>query len=222
MSSNQDNSTDALTKLEQLSCFSTVKNMIDSGESVPSIAKFIREDAKESLEISEKSLRNRIYRYIQKNSKDYLREQMPRPHLALYADQTERLELMNGLYLLLSIHMDRIIMEYTVEKKIGKTIASTTSAIKVATEIFKTISEVEDSKDRKTEPEEQSWDKFMASAKERYASEWGEPIANVVFNPQSRRRILNAMEKIKRGSSADFLEVMRKKRAMLGLPEEHT
>ena len=217
----QDDGIRALTRLEQLNCFAVVKNMLEGGESVPNIAKFIREEAKESLDISEKSLRNRLYRYIQKNSRETVREQVPRPHLALYQKQVEKIDAVAALQLLGSIHMDRILMEYAVEKKIGKTIISTTSAIKVANDIYRTIHEIEtDLKNQGVQPQQTSLEEQMAHFRERYREQWGEAWTNIALNPESRRRIVGAMEKVRRWNSTAFLEAVKAKRESLGIKDD--
>ena len=217
----EDNSNNALTRLEQLACFPTIKNMIQAGASVPEICRFIREDAKEALDITEKSLRNRLYRFLEKNSKDCLREQVPRPHLALYQEQVEQIEVIKGLDLCLAITLDRIMMDYTIEKKLGKTMSSTTSALKVLNELIKTKYQFEEGiRTQHKSSATESWDAFMANARENYRARYGDSVANIVFDPASRRRIVNALERVKRNSSKDFIEVMKKKRRALGLPEE--
>lgn len=217
-----------LSKLEKLSCFPQVKNMLEQGISIKDVALFIQEDAKEYLDASRGSVQSALYRYVESKSDSFIREQVPLPHLGLQQKNIPDMDAINVCNLGLAIQLDRIYIDYTTEKKIKKTINSNTHSLRVLNDLLKTKSLLEQRELEKSRELVKAGSLANSGInlddiprlKANYAAKFGDAIANIVFDPGSRRRIINALEKVKRGSNADFIEAMKKKRRSLGLPEE--
>ncbi len=216
-----------LTKLEKLACFSQVKNMLEQSIPIKDVARYIQEEAKEYLDASRASVLSALYRYVESKADSLIREQVSLPHMGLHQKNIPDIDAISACNLGLATQLDRILIDYATERKIKKTINSNTQSLKVLNDLLKTKSllerrEVERAKElAKTGSLSNSGINLddMARLKAAYATKFGDHIANIVFNPDSRRRIINALEKVKRGSSADFIAVMKKKRLSLGLPE---
>lgn len=217
-----------LSKLERMPCFPQVKNMLEQAVPIKEVARFIHEEAKEYLDTSRVSVLSALYRYVESRSDSLIREQVPLPHMGLHQKNIPDVDVLSAVNLGLAIQLDRLIIDYTTEKKIKKTINSNTQSLKVLNDLLKTKSLLEQREFERS----REMAKIGASGhtginlddmeklKAAYAKKFGDQIASIVFNPDSRRRIINALEKVKRGSSADFIAVMKKKRRSLGLPEE--
>lgn len=216
------------TRLEKLNCWPTVKNMIEDGKAPKDIATYIQQEAKEYTDVGHRSLWTIILRYISKQADKLIREQVAVPHMGLQNKSVVEIDSMSAVNLGLATHLDRIMIDYATEKKIKKTINSNTNSLKVLNDMLKTKSLLEMRELEKAREMAKSGVTGadsgvnlddMARLKAAYATKYGDKVANIVFSPESRRRVLNALEKVKRGSSAEFIAIMKKKRKSLGLPE---
>lgn len=217
-----------LSKLERMPCFPKVKNMLEQGVSVKEVARFIQEEAKEYLDASRGTVSAAVYHYVQRHTDVLIREQVPLPHIGLQQNSIPDIDALGACNLALATQLDRVMIDYTTEKKIKKTINTNTFSMKVLNDLLKTKSQLE----RQEFEKARELAKAGVSAKSgidlddiprlkaAYATKYGDKIADVVFSPDSRRRVMNALEKVKRGSSAEFIAIMKKKRRSLGLPEE--
>lgn len=222
------NKHEKLSKLERMSCFPQVKNMLEQGVPVKEVARFVQEEAKEYLDASRGTVAASIYHYVQRHSDVLIREQVPLPHMGIQLNNIPDINALSACNLALATQLDRIMIDYSTEKKIKKTINSNTFSLKVLNDLLKTKSLLEHrefersrelAKDGASSGSGMNLDDIPA-LKAKYAKQFGDQIANIVFDPASRRRIVGALEKVKRGSSLAFIEAMKEKRRSLGLPEE--
>ncbi len=217
-----------LSKLERMSCFPKVKNMLEQGVSVKEVARFIQEEAKEYLDASRDTVAAAIYRYVQLHTDALIREQVPLPHMGLQQRNIPDVDALSVCNLALATQLDRVMIDYATEKKIKKTINSNTLSMKILSDLLKTKSFLEQrefEKSMETAKAGQSSGSGielddMSRLRSGYAAKFGNDIANIVFDPGSRRRIMSALERVKRTSNKDFIEAMKAKRRSLGLPEE--
>lgn len=216
------------TKLEKMQCWAKAKNMLESGIPVKEVARYIQEDAKEYTDATRATLASVLYKWVSDRANDFIRDQAPVAHMGMF-NKVQDLDTQNLFNLALAIHMDRIMLDYTTEKRIKKSISGNTTALRVLTEMLKAKSMTEHKEFERlreftkgggsTEGNGVDIDN-MAKLKAGYAAKFGDSIADIIFNPDSRRRIINALEKVKRGSSKDFIDIMKKKKKSLGLPAE--
>lgn len=210
-------------KLKTLKCFPIVKNMIEEGVFVDDIARYIHEDAKEMVSIQRESLKRTIYRYLETDARENVNRMLPATMDILKARLNESIDPLMALNILMSVHMDRIMIEFTVEKKIGKTIKNNTDSIRVATSIAQAMSKVgaQDLSNRlrgaaSNDTPKDTVDK-MFRMKQSYLARYGEATTNVIMNPDSRRRVLNALERVQKGHSGPLFDILM---AKFGKPDE--
>jgi hypothetical protein len=206
------------SKIETLNCFEDVKNMFLAGYKIPEISKFIHEEAKECLDIERFSLNKSLQRYITNNlPKEQLKEIVPSTVSMLKDSLQENIDPIHALNILLAIQMDRVMIEYAIEKNIGKTMTSNTKSVDVAAKITHLLDRAT-SEDLVRRLKGASQDKTpgdtldnIGKLHDAYAQRYGEVAANVIANPDARRRILNIMEKIEKGNSGPLFDMIYKK-----------
>ena len=205
-------------KIEGLNCFADIKTMLENGEKVADIAAYIQDDAKEYTEVSRKTVIRSVYRYFNDCIRsEQTKELLPATMLLLKENLQEHIDPIHCLNILLAIHLDRISMEYAIEKKLGKTLSSNTKAIGVAATISDLLSKAT-SDDLSRRLKGASLDSSSSDAldgvarmRDAYAQRYGEVAANVIANPDARRRILNIMEKIEKGTSGPLFDMIYKR-----------
>ncbi len=205
-------------KIEGLNCLADIKQMFENGEKVADIAAYIQNDAKEYNDVSQKTLIRSLYRYFTDCIRsEQVKELLPATMLLLKENLQEHIDPIHALNILLAIHIDRITMEYTIEKKLGKTLSSNTKAISVAATISDLLNKAT-SDDLSRRLKGASLDTSpsdaldgMARLRESYAQKYGEVAANVIANPDARRRILNIMEKIEKSASGPLFDMVYKR-----------
>lgn len=214
----QNNKPGPKKKIESLICLPEIKSMFENGEKVVEIAVYIQNVAKEYTDISQKSLIRSLYRYFNDSLRgDQMKEFLPATMLLLKENLQEQIDPIHALNILLAIHFDRIMMEYSIEKRLGKTISSNTKAIEVAARISELLDRAT-SEDLSRRLKGSSLDSSprdtldgMTRLREAYTQKYGEVAANVIANPDARRRILNIMEKIEKGCSGPLYDLVYKK-----------
>ncbi|MBX3040928.1 MAG: hypothetical protein KF789_09510 [Bdellovibrionaceae bacterium] len=205
-------------KIDGLSCLADIKLMIENGERLADIAAYIQDEAKEYTDVSRKSLTRSLYRYFNDSIRsEQVKELLPATMLLLKENLQEHIDPIHSLNILLAIQIDRIMIEYSIEKKLGKTINTNTKAISVAATISDLLNKAT-SDDLSRRLKGASLDSSpsdtldnMSKVRESYAQKYGEVAANVIANPDSRRRILNIMEKIEKANSGPLFDLIQKR-----------
>jgi len=206
-------------ELDNLACIEQVKLMFEEGSRVSDIADYIQDEAKECLDISKDVLIRKLYRYLTDLIKpDAAKELVPHTVSMLKGNLNETIDPIQSLNIVLAIQVDRIMMEYAIEKKLGKTISSNTKSIQVAAYISDLINKAT-SDDLARRLKGASLDKpdagdtldQIGKIRDAYAQKYGEVAANVISNPDARRRILNIMEKIEKANSGPLYDLVYKK-----------
>lgn len=216
---NKDKQT-AKNKIETLICFPEVKQKLENGEKISEIALYIQEEAKEYLEVKREAIVRSLYRYQNNSITNEQRDELlPSTALLLKGSLQEYIDPIEALNLLLNIQIDRIAIEYKIEKKLGKTLASTTKAIDIATTIANALNRASsDEQARKLKYGDNKNDSYDAAVKRQHdkitesvAARYGEVTANIMNDPAARRRILNVVEKLGKGTSGPLYDSVRKR-----------
>lgn len=210
-----------LTRLERINCFNEVKDMLESGVSVTEVTRFIRERG-ECLDISEKSLKNTVYRHLQRENKKLLRQQVPVPHLSLYSKDIERVSVADALNLVFAIQLDRILIDVQLEKQLNKCVGSTSQSIRIASEILGKLLDAEAAERTSGKASTGNVENVIEQTqklREIFVAKFGQDDAELALHPEKRRRIINVLEKVRRGDNKDLLAAIAKKKEDLGIVE---
>jgi len=199
-----------LHKLEKLKCWPKVKNMIASGIHVKDIVYFIQIENEEYREITDESLRVTIYNYIKRHK--HLLVRQPTRHLPMIAS-LELVDQLDAINLLYALNMDMVIglhHQLTIEKR--GTYENFDKALRSCNAIIQTMHEIK--KDHRREMKTASTDIGAMAQVERvkkiYQSKYGNRTAGILFHPESRRRLLNALQKVRKSDNAEVIDLLEK------------
>lgn len=202
-----------MQRLEQLKCWSDVRHMIEDGVAVSEICQFIYYDQKEMQEMKFESLRQYIYKFVGEFCTT-VGGRIPVTHFSLLESSKEQIDPLNAMNVLFAIQMDRIMLDYGVEKQQKKTLKHNTGSLKLATDMAKTINEIQTDvlRMRMRAEKEKSVDDTVRQAariRQEYEEKFGSTATVVALNPESRRKVYNAMIRLKRRDSQPLLELLK-------------
>jgi len=204
-------------RLELMKCWPEVMALIDNGEKVEEIARFIQEDRRESLNVKRKTVVATIYYWLSKNRAKG--ERAPTKHLVLIGSMSENVDSLSAINMLFAIQVDRITEHYAVEKEHKNFTNFNNNAIRIAKEIVQTMSEIE--LKRRPSPGAASLeqasgassvnDTYLALQRmgQTYAEKFGINAANVILNDESRRRVMSALEKVRQCESTELMDILK-------------
>ena len=204
-------------RLELMKCWPEVMALIDNGEKVEEIARFIQEDRRESLNVKRKTVVATIYFWLSKNRAKG--ERAPTKHLVLIGSMSENVDSLSAINMLFAIQVDRITEHYAVEKEHKNFTNFNNNAIRIAKEIVQTMSEIE--LKRRPSPGAASLeqasgassvnDTYLALQRmgQTYAEKFGINAAHVILNDESRRRVMSALEKVRQCESTELMDILK-------------
>lgn len=200
-------------RLEKLKCWPEVKQMVEDGVSVTDICQYIYYDSKEMQDLKFESLRQYIYKFINEYC-THVGGRIPVTHFSLLSSAKEQIDPLNAMNVLFAIQMDRIMLDYGVEKQQKKTLKHNTGSLKLATDMAKTINEIQTDvlRMRMRAEKEKTVDDTVRQAariRQEYEEQFGSTAAIVALNPESRRKVYNAMIRLKRRDSKPLLELLK-------------
>jgi len=210
------------TKLQRMKCWPEVLQMIKDSVSVPKIATFIHEEKFEYLEVKRDTLIRYVYVWISKNS-NKVRDRIPVKHLAMMETMNEKIDPLEAAQMLFAIQFDRVMLDYDREKKRRTSIADNTQNLKLANEMVKTLSHLMLDKmkhksfvargskpdDRGIKGVKETFEQ-IDRVKKIYSEKYGDVPAAVALNPESRRKVYNAIAKVRKGDSEPMLTLLRR------------
>lgn len=211
------------TKLERMNCWQEVLLMMRESVSVPKIAAFIQEEKTEYLDVKVETLIRYLYIWISKNSMK-VRDRIPVKHLAMMETMDAKIDPLEAAQMLFAIHFDRVMLDYDREKKRKTSIADNTQNLKLANEMVKTLSHLMlDKMKHKSfiaRGKSGSDDKGIKGVKETfeqidrvkklYSDKYGDVPAAIALNPESRRKVYNAIAKVRKGDSEPMLKLLQR------------
>lgn len=201
-------------RLEALKCWPEVKNMIENSISPMKIARYIQDVRGELKDITRNAVRITIYKWINEQGFKLATDQLPTKHLSLINSSQERVDPLDAANMIFAIQMDRILLDYGTEKKIGKCLNTNTSSLKLATDMIKTISEIQGDvlkyKLKKGDPKDpkETIDQ-LERIKSLYLTKFGQTAATVALTDESRRRVFNALQKLRKGNSEEVMRILK-------------
>jgi len=201
-------------KLERLKCWPDVLTMIENGESASKIAIYIHGRG-EYLESTQAAVESAIYYWI-KRDKASVGERAPVGHVPLISSTPGRVDPLDGLNMLLAFQLDRVRDLYVSEKRSGRMTKLNNDAIRLSHDILKTMAEIDTKKRRYAPPPPSSSGNKgpgeviaqLDFLRQTYEQRYGSSAARAIMSDESRRRILNALERVRRGNSEKLSEIL--------------
>lgn len=200
-------------RLQNLKCFHKVVSMIEASMPAREIAQYVQEEALEYVDVSRRYLIVLVNQFIGANALRFIDDQIPTGHLQLTNSLSEKVDPMDVYQVLLAVHSERIMMDYAQEKRNGRTTQQNTQNIRAMNDILKSMADVETTRKFRFKEFQQSRgvEDTLASlerAKQKYEERWGPVAAAAILNPESRRRILNALEQVRAVSTGPIADLL--------------
>lgn len=215
---------DRISKLESLKCWVEVQNLLETGAPVKDIAYFIRVERKEYLDAQHETLVNILYRWLHKHKKRVADSRVPVQHLALINSMTERVDPLDAANMIFAIQVDRVMMGYTKEVETKKTQKDTRENIKLAKDIIETINEIAADRVRyrlnagagATDPKSvRDTIEQMDRVRNAFEAQYGKTAAAVAMNPESRRKVLQALLRVQKLNSENVAQMLKESKETL-------
>ena len=205
-------------RLQGLKCFDHVVAMIENSLPAREIAKYIQEESQEYTDVSHRYLQNLLHQYIGQQSLRFIEDQAPTRHLALTHSISERVDPMDVFQVLVAVQSERLMMEFATEKRTGKTTAQGTANVRAMNEILKSMADIDTTRKYRFKEFQQTRGvedtlAQLQKVKTDYSTRWGEAAANMILDPQARRRILNAVEQARSGAHGPLANLLRDREA---------
>ena len=202
-------------KLQKMDCFNEVIQRIEMGHSASRLADFIQQERHEYTDVTKESLERVIRKFIRKSGTRYIASQVNNAHVNLRNSLPEIIDPAEMYQVLIAIQTDRVMLEHKREQETGKISEQGNKQIALMDKILKNLSDVE--ADRKkikavnnaVHSREYLMDS-MDMVKQQYVEKWGSQTAQIMLNPESRRRVLNALEQVRAGADGPLAQLLSK------------
>jgi hypothetical protein len=165
----------------------------------------------EYLEAKHVSLVTQLCRWVKSKGKEYLGCRAPTTHVEMLKSQYEDIDPLKAMQLIFSIQFDRLMIDYATETKINKCLNSNTNSMRLAMDMISAMDEIGAQKSiRPNQSSNEDSSGNMDRIRREYESRFGANAAMVALNPESRRRVFLALEKVKKGNLASVQELLRR------------
>ena len=211
-------------KIVQMACWPKVKNMLENGVAIKDIVWYIQNVAKEYTHVKPESLRTIIHQWLGNldNRKNFVDRRVPVRHLNLIAQNTDRIDPIDAMNVLYAIQMERILWVFDDERDKRKLDPDNNANIRLAKEMLTALAEMQGDITRnkmksfgaKTTtggaPERTVTETLatMDRVKRAFEERHGPTAAGILFDPKSRRKIFNVMQKIRRNGSVTMQDIL--------------
>jgi hypothetical protein len=203
-------------RLQKLDCFNEVLERIDLGHNAMRIAEFIQEERKEYTDVTKESLRRIISKFIAKSGVRYIKSQAPSSHVNLRNSIPEFIDPAEMYQVLIAIQTERMVMAHQKEIEEGRVGEQGNKQVDLMNRILKSLADVDIDRRKIKEMVGSRSREFLIDSmdmiKAQYVERWGERTANIMFQPESRRRVLNALEQVRAGASGPLAKLLEKQR----------
>lgn len=208
-------------KLESMQCWPQVKHMLDNGIAVPEIVHYIQITRKEYTNVKPQSLTTIIYQWLGSldNRKRLIDYRVPVKHLNLIKSNSERVDPIDGMNMLFALHMDRVLMAYDKEKQKKAPSKDNNKMIEIAMDMLNSLAQMQGVGDPKmmslknptNSTTEQRVDGTLAQMdriKKQFEERWGSTAAQVLLDPESRNKLFNAVNKIRKTAGPTMARII--------------
>ena len=194
---------------KSMKCWPQCLDMLAMGRSVREVAEFIKSEKNELKQYSQAVVETYLYHYVRFYDKKYILSQAP-CGIKIYEASMFEFNVQTAHKMLAAIQFDRVMMDLENEKKIGATSKHTNDNIRLMNSILKTIEEIDVAKNtvkhttrmvKSTMPHGDGPIVAIEHVKQQYISKFGAATADAILNPESRRKLLNVIERARAFSS---------------------
>lgn len=211
-------------KLETMKCWPQVKHMLDNGIPLSEIVHYIQHTRKEYTNVKPNSLRVMINQWLGglDNRKRLIDHRIPVRHINLINSNAERLDPIDAMNMLFAIQMDRVLMTYDKEKQKKTLNKDNGQALKLAMDMLNSLASMQNVGDPRivmgksmaspNASAEQRIDSTLAQMdriKKAMEDRWGSTAAEVLMNPESRNKLFNAVNKIRKTAGTTMAQLIQ-------------
>ena len=212
-----------MSKLQKLKCWPEVKAMLENSRPVADIVHHIQVVREEYLEIQPRSLQTIIYQWMARHQDEFLDTRIPTKYLNLLDSNIEKVDPTDAVNMIFSIHMDRIMMDYSNERRERKSDYQNTQNLKLANEMIRTMSFLKsdsfkqrlaqlEAKEGSSKGVRETFES-IDRVKKAYEERFGQKAAAVMLNPESRAKVYSALAHVRKGDSAQVIELLKRNTA---------
>jgi hypothetical protein len=208
-------------KLESLVCWPQVKHMLDNGTPIPDIVHYIQVTRKEYVDIKAESLRSMLNQWLSNavNRNKLIDHRVPVRHLNLINSNQERIDPVDAMNMLFAVQMDRVLMGFEKEKARKTLDKDNTANLRLSMDMLSSLNSMQATDPRVAikagipTSSEARMDGTLAQMdriKKMFEDRWGGTAAKVLMDPDSRNRLFNAVNKIRKTSSVTMSDLIQK------------
>jgi hypothetical protein len=208
-------------KLESLTCWPQVKHMLDNGTPIAEIVHYIQVTRKEYVEVKSQSLHTMLNQWLSnvENRNKLIDHRVPVRHLNLINSNRERIDPVDAMNMLFAVQMDRVLMSFEKEKAKKVIDKDNTGNMRLAMDMLGSLNTMQATDPRAAikagipASSEARMDGTLAQMdriKKMFEDRWGGTAAKVLMDPDSRNRLFNAVNKIRKTSSVTMSELINK------------
>lgn len=198
-----------------------ILDMLAIGTSVKDIVHFAKIEKNEYPTMQADTLERALHWFIEGRGKDYILHRCP-SKLKMYESAMYEFDVFIAHKMLAAIQFERVTSAVDREKADGtKLDAATSKQIELLNTILKTVNDTEIQRNTRRISERfvrqiddnngSSVVMAVERVKEQYAQKWGEKTAKAILDPESRRRLLNVIEKVRSTSSSTMKKILEAK-----------
>lgn len=203
-----------VSKLEKLNCWPEVLALLENGDPVDNIATYIQVERQEYTSVGRDSLKRVLWYWITRN-RELVPDRVPMIHMQLAAS-TPRIDEMDGLNMILAIQVDRVSALYDHERRHEVHNPRLEKELRLAKDILETMANVSSHQKRYTPPAPKEGAgggtvlNQLEQLRQIYTNKYGQAVARVILADESRRKVLNALEHIRKGDSQALNRILDK------------
>ena len=205
-------------KMEQMRCWPQVLAMFENGIQLSVIAKFIQEESGECTDIHRASVERSLRYWLKKNwERPDIIDRAPLRHVSLIESASDRIDPVDALNMLFAIQVDRISDHYSAEKRSKNFTNFNNGAIRLAKDIAEAMADIERVRRPGGSAAPMSGEGKAAvetfnqtqRLKKFYEDKFGGVAAAVLLNDESRRKIISALDKVRKGNSDSLADILK-------------
>lgn len=181
-------------RIRSLLCFAHVDSMIKSGASIESVASYIQDEARESLDVKRESLAAALSAYrLSLGELEIIGERPSRAVVAAGERLKAKISVREELECLYDWQKKRIQSQIATENKLGFPMARLGAEFKIASELLSKISDIESGYAKTGSLQARGVDN---DALESVSRRYGDEARMALMNPHSRAKVLGIVERI--------------------------
>lgn len=200
-------------RLLTMKCWPHVKQMLQDSKPVTHVAKYIQSDCGELTELTFGTLVHSIHKLVRDSDESYIRDQAVQGHIPLIQSMTERADAYDAYQVLLGIQFERVMIGFLKERRDSKLNRDSNDAVRILNDVIESMSKIDPKKFQVEKViDTPSADSSAEKMKKMYEEKFGSIAANILSNPDSRRRWMNFAEMLKSATTGDLAEILTQRK----------